>query len=112
VPAGGAGTMAGTAVLVNGPAVAGAIAVAGERDLYRFIAPGLGTYRVETAGPSDTVIRLLGPDSTATLIAENDDAVPGTLTSRLERGLTSGTYYVEVAGFGDTTGAYTLTVRR
>lgn len=91
LPGGGAG-MTGTPVAVNGPAVSGGIGVAGERGLYRFTAPSLG--------------------ASATLVAENDDAGGGLLTSRIERGLASGTYHVQVSGFGGATGPYTLTVRR
>ena len=103
----------GTPIQVNAPPVPGTIAVAGERDLYRFVAPGLGRYIIETHGTTDTVLRLLGPNNTATLIGENDDAVPGqVVTSLIVRDLQSGTYYVEVSGYRTTTGPYTLTIRR
>lgn len=113
-PAGGppTGAPAGTPVLVNGPALAGAIGVAGERDVFHFTAPALGAYRIETAGPTDTVLRLFGPDSTATLLAENDDAAPGRLTSSIARDLAAGAYHVEVSGYRDTVGPFTLAVRR
>jgi hypothetical protein len=102
----------GTELQVNGPAVQAQIAPAGERDLYRFQAPSVGTYRIETQGPSDVVITLLGPDSQTTPIATDDDSGVGT-NALLMRSLQPGTYFVRVRHFSPTqTGSYSISVSR
>jgi hypothetical protein len=54
--------------------LAGAIAVPGEQDVFRFTVPAEGDYVLETAGPSDLVMSLYGPNSASKLRAQNDDA--------------------------------------
>ena len=46
----------------------------GEEDLYRFTAAADGRYVIDTLGQTDVVMKLFGPDSETSLIAEDDDS--------------------------------------
>ncbi len=93
-------------VLALGDEVTGSI-LNGEVELWRFQAAANQIVQLETAG-FDTIMALYGPD--LQFITENDDAAeagPGSaITWRLE---TAGEYRVEVRGFVDSAGDYTLT---
>ena len=108
------GRSAGPAnIPVNGAAVEGAVGVPGEEDLYRFLADKAGDYAIETSGSTDIVMKLFGPESQTTLIAEDDDSGPG-LNSRIARSLQPGTYFVQIRHFNPArgTGAYRVSVAR
>jgi hypothetical protein len=100
-------------VPVNGAAVEGSIGVAGEEDLYRFSADSPAEYRIETAGATDVVMKLFGPNSQTTLVGEDDDSGPG-LNSRIVRTLQPGTYFIQVRHYNSArgTGKYSLAVKR
>lgn len=105
-------TVGATEVFVNGPAVTGSIAAAGEIDVYRFAAPVAGVHRVETQGQTDVVATLLGPNSPTRTIAMDDDSGPGT-NALIQSTLAPGTYFVQVRHYSATgTGTYSITVRR
>jgi hypothetical protein len=98
-------------LVVNGPIVQGEIGAADERDRYTFTVATAGKYAIETSGPTDTFISVFGPDSETTLVAEDDDSGPGTL-SLLMRDLTVGQYVVKVRHFSPArTGPYGILVR-
>ena len=105
------GTQAPQELEINGAEVQGEINPAGESDLYTFRVPTAGTYTIETSGTTDTFLSLFGPDSETTLVAEDDDSGPETL-SLLVQTLVVGQYFVRVRHFSSTrTGPYGILVR-
>lgn len=89
---------------------AGAIAMPGEQDVYRFVVAQTGDYVIETGGSTDVFLSLYGPDSQTKLIAQNDDS--GTdRNSRIKATLQPGTYYLQVRHYaGGGTGPYRIWV--
>lgn len=85
----------------------------GEEDLYHFRAVADGRYVIDTAGPTDMVMKLFGPNSETQLIAEDDDSGVNA-NARIMASLLAGSYYVQVrhynleSGVGD----YTIKVRK
>jgi hypothetical protein len=75
---------------------------------YWFRAPASGTLQLNTAGSTlDTLLGLYSGDDVAhlTLVAENDDAAPGTGFSTLTASLVRDqVYHIAVDGFGEATG--------
>ncbi|MCW5623470.1 MAG: pre-peptidase C-terminal domain-containing protein [Burkholderiales bacterium] len=90
-----------------------AIGKAGEEDLYRFTAATDGTYVIDTAGPTDVVMKLFGPNSPTALIAEDDDSGVDT-NALITTDLIAGDYYVQVRHYNRASGVgkYTIKVRR
>lgn len=85
----------------------------GEEDLFKFRVTSGGTHIVDTRGPTDIVMKLFGPDSHTSVIAEDDDS--GVETNALIRAeLIPGEYFVQVRHYNRTrgTGSYTIKVRR
>ena len=100
------------AIPVNGAPVQGNIAVAGEMDMFTFTVASPALHTIETAGITDTLVTLFGPNSQSMLIAEDDDSGPGT-NSRIVTTLAAGNYFVRVRHYSaNGTGAYTIAVRR
>jgi hypothetical protein len=84
----------------------------GEEDLFVFTATKPGRYRVETLGKTDVYMKLFGPESQTTLIAEDDDSGIGT-NARIIRDLIPGQYYAQIRHFykASGTGEYRIRVR-
>lgn len=80
---------------VGGAPMGGSIGADGEVDHYRFTIDSSGRYAVETAGPTDVVMSLHGPDNDATIVGIDDDSGLG-LNAHIERELTPGRYLVQV----------------
>ena len=96
---------------VNGPEVQGDIGQPAESDLYTFSVATAGTHIIETSGSTDTFLTLFGPNSDTTLITQDDDSGPGTL-SRIQASLAVGAYFVRVRHYSPVqTGAYGVKVR-
>lgn len=89
------------------------IGAAGEEDLYRFTAKNDGRYIIDTAGPTDMFMKLYGPGSQTSLMAEDDDSGSG-LNARIAADLIAGEYFVQVRHYNRRSGkgAYTIRVRR
>jgi hypothetical protein len=99
-------------VQVDGPEVSGTIGQPAESDLFTFSVTTAGQHVIETSGSTDTFLTLFGPDSDTTVITQDDDSGPGTL-SRIRRPLQPGTYFFRVRHFSPgETGAYGVRVRR
>ncbi|WP_394830265.1 M12 family metallopeptidase [Pendulispora rubella] len=100
-----------TELQVNGPAKSASIGAPGEEDLYQFTAKKKGRYIIETAGPTDLVMKLFGPDSQTALITEDDDSGVG-FNARIITTLARGRYFVQVRHFNEVggTGAYSVKV--
>ncbi|MBX3635681.1 MAG: PPC domain-containing protein, partial [Rubrivivax sp.] len=92
---------------------AAAIGKAGEEDLFRFTVKTAGKHQIDTAGPSDLVMKLFGPDSPTALIAEDDDS-GSSLNARIVASLSPGTYWAQVRHYNRASGVgdYTIRVRR
>lgn len=92
----GRGTPQETAVdLPVSRATVAEISAAGEEDLFRFVVEDSGTYVVQTAGSTDIVMSLFGPDSATNLVGEDDDGGTGT-NARISAVLQPGDYYTRV----------------
>ena len=85
----------------------------GEEDLFKFTVATGGSHVIDTAGPTDVVMRLYGPNSATNVIAEDDDSGTGT-NARIVAGLVPGLYYVQVRHYNRDNGLgnYTIKVRR
>jgi hypothetical protein len=101
-----------TKVKVDGPAVAASIGEPGEEDLFTFQVPAKGRYVVATTGKTDVVLKLFGPDSPTSLVAEDDDSGMGT-NARIVADLSRGQYFAQVRHYhlAGGTGKYGIRVR-
>ena len=100
----------GQPLIVNDPAVPGAINSPGEVNVYTFDAASFGAHTIETSGGSDTVMALSGPDDPSSQLAENDDGGVG-FNSRIAMNLSAGNYTARVRLFsGSRTGDYSIGV--
>ena len=89
------------------------IGTPGEEDLFTFTAATTGRYTVETDGQTDVVMKLFGPDSQTSLLAEDDDGGAGR-NSRIVANLMPGQYFVQIRHFdtANGTGSYRIKVSR
>jgi hypothetical protein len=109
---GGTGGM--TALVVDGPTLTGNITPAGDADWYVFSAALPGIYVIETWPGTlpDNYMELCGPNNQTTFI-ESDDDDGTSLSARISRYLTAGTYYVKIRAYSATaTGTYTINLKR
>jgi hypothetical protein len=84
----------------------------GEEDLFKLAIAQQGRYTIETTGPTDLVMSLLGPESQTRLIASDDDSGQGH-NAKIRADLVPGTYWVRVRHFKPTgTGQYGLSARK
>ena len=85
----------------------------GEEDLYRFRATVDGRYVIDTRGETDVVMKLFGPNSETSLIAEDDDSGLDT-NARIVGDLIAGEYFVQVRHYSrqSGTGKYSIKVRK
>jgi len=90
--------------------LSGAIANAGEQDLFTFKVTEQGTHVVETHGGVDLYLSLFGPNSMSEMIAEDDDGGHGR-NPRVEQVLVPGTYFARVRHYDPAaTGSYSIQV--
>ncbi len=82
----------------------------GEEDLYKFTAKKAGTYTVETAGGTDVVMRLFGPDNRTKLIGEDDDSGAGS-NARLIVNLAPGEYFVQIRHYNPNAASGTYQIK-
>ena len=105
------GSTATTSTLAVGNGIAGNIETSGDHDWFRITLTAGETYIFRTGGvvPDGTVDTILTVrDASGTQLATNDDAGEGTYSAVRFTATTGGTYYLDVSGFGSTTGQYTL----
>jgi tyrosinase len=101
-----------TALEVDGAAVDASIGEHGEEDRFRFTVSSGGKHVVQTDGPTDVVMALLGPDDPALLVTQDDDSGKGA-NAKIEAALEPGDYVVRIRHFLPTgTGTYSISVRR
>lgn len=106
-------TAAAARVIANGEVQERSIHVANDEDWAVFTVgnPGATDLQIETAGViGDTVIFLFGPNNSTTQIATNDDFGTGKFSRINLSSLATGTYFIRVISFGQssTISAYTL----
>jgi tyrosinase len=96
---------------LGAPPFQASIGAAGEVDHYRFVAPAAGDFVIETQGPTDVVMTLLGPNDQNAVVAEDDDSGQDR-NARLASSLSAGTYYVRVRHYSSAgAGTYSVSVR-
>ena len=91
---------------------AAAIGQFGEEDLFRFTVQTSGRHIIDTAGKTDVVMKLFGPDNPTALIAEDDDSGVA-YNARIASDLMPGSYWVQVRHYNRErgVGAYTIRVK-
>jgi len=107
------GGTASTAVelTVNAPRrTSAAIGKVGEEDLFRFTASSNGRYVIDTRGPTDVVMKLFGPNSETSLIAEDDDSGIGS-NARIAADLLAGEYLTQVRHYNSARGLGDYTIK-
>jgi len=84
----------------------------GEEDLFKFTAAADGRYVIDTLGPTDVVMKLFGPNSETSLIAEDDDSGMDT-NARIAADLIAGEYFIQVRHYNRASGMgkYSIKVR-
>ncbi len=89
------------------------IGKAGEEDLFKFTVTKGGDHVIDTSGNTDVVMKLFGPDSQTSLIAEDDDSGVAT-NARIRASLIPGLYYIQVRHYNRARGVgnYSVKVRR
>ncbi len=101
-----------TPVLTVGGTVQGSIGKHGEEDLYRLPVTANGRYTIETSGPTDVVMALLGPETQSRLVAEDDDS-GADRNAKIGTNLAPGTYWVRIRHFSPSgSGSYGLSVQK
>ena len=92
---------------------AASIGTFGEEDIFTFVVTKPGRHVVDTAGPTDVVMKLFGPDSPTALIAEDDDSGVD-VNARIVSNLIEGRYYAQVRHYNRASGMgnYSIRVRR
>jgi hypothetical protein len=91
---------------IDGPPVQGDIGTAGEQDVYHFTVATAGVHTVATAGPTDVVAMLMGPDDPTELVAWDDDSGQG-LNARIRQHLEAGSYDLRIRHYSKAaTGTY------
>ena len=85
----------------------------GEEDLFAFTVADGGRHIIETTGGTDVVMKLFGPDSQTSVVAEDDDGGQG-MNSRIVADLIPGQYWVQIRHFNQAggTGTYGISVSR
>ena len=107
-------TVEAVKLTVNSAAATSArIGVPGEEDVFTFTAKSSGRHIVSTSGQTNVVMKLFGPDSQTSLIAEDDDSGIGE-NARIIADLIPGQYFVQVRHFSKAsgTGSYRIRVRK
>ncbi|MCK5562366.1 MAG: peptidase [Thermoplasmata archaeon] len=81
-----------------------------EEDLFKFTVAVEGRHIVETSGETDIVMKLFGPNSQTSLIAEDDDGGVG-LNSKIVADLIPGEYFVQIRHYNSNEGTGTYNIR-
>ena len=97
-------------IAVNSQAIEAEIGDHGEEDMYKFMANQQGQYTIETQGPTDVVMVLLGPNNQTNLIAQDDDSGVSR-NAKIIANLQPGEYFIRVKHYHATgTGNYKLAI--
>lgn len=85
------------------------IGTPGEEDLFTFSVKTGGRHTIATTGSTDVYMKLFGPESPTSLIAEDDDAGVGT-NARIIADLIPGQYFAQIRHFNKASGTGTYRV--
>lgn len=98
---------------VNATPTQASIGVPGEEDLFKFTVTSGGRHTIETSGQTDVMMKLFGPNSPTSLVAEDDDGGAG-LNARIVADLIPGQYFVQIRHFNRArgTGSYSIRASR
>jgi len=98
---------------VNSAPTPAKIGVPGEEDLFKFTVTSGGRHTIETDGQTDVAMKLFGPNSQTSMIAEDDDGGVG-LNARIVADIIPGQYFVPIRHFNKArgTGSYSIRVSR
>jgi len=98
---------------VNAAPAPAKIGVPGEEDLFKFTVTSSGHHTIETDGQTDVLMKLFGPNSQTSMIAEDDDGGVG-LNARIVADIIPGQYFVPIRHFNKArgTGSYSIRVSR
>ena len=98
---------------VNAAPAPAKIGVPGEEDLFKFTVTSSGRHTIETDGQTDVLMKLFGPNSQTSMIAEDDDGGVG-LNARIVADIIPGQYFVPIRHFNKArgTGSYSIRVSR
>lgn len=97
---------------VNAAPTSASIGKPGEEDVFMFTVRSGGPHIIETGGQTDVMMKLFGPTSQTSLIAEDDDAGVG-LNARIRADLVPGDYFAQVRHYNKAggTGSYSVGVK-
>lgn len=106
-------TVQAVELAINAAPTSASIGKPGEEDLFKFTVNTSGRHVIETGGQTDVVMKLFGPNSQTSLIAEDDDAGVG-LNARIVRNLIAGQYFAQIRHYNKArgTGSYTIKVNQ
>jgi hypothetical protein len=97
---------------IGAPAIKAEIGAHGEEDVFTFRVTSPGLYAVGTAGRTDVVLSLFGPDSETRLVAQDDDSGLGR-NALVRRWLVPGTYHLRIRHYRPQgKGQYKVSVKR
>ena len=98
---------------VNAAATSASIGVPGEEDLFKFTVNSAGRHVIQTGGQTDVMMKLFGPNSQTSLIAEDDDGGVG-LNAKIAANLIPGQYFAQVRHYNKASGkgSYSIKVTR
>lgn len=98
---------------VNAAPTQASIGTPGEEDLFIFTVTSAGRHAIETGGQTDVMMKLFGPDSSTSLISEDDDGGDGQ-NSKIAADLIPGQYFIQIRHFNKArgTGPYSIRVSR
>lgn len=98
---------------INAAPTSASIGKAGEEDLFKFTVTSAGRHVIQTGGQTDVMMKLFGPNSQTSLLAEDDDGGVG-LNARIAADLISGQYFAQIRHFNKArgTGSYSIRVNR
>jgi len=98
---------------VNAAPTSASIGVPGEEDLFMFRVTSAGRHIIQTGGQTDVVMKLFGPNSQTSLLAEDDDGGVG-LNAKIAANLVPGQYFAQVRHYNKTQGkgSYSIKVNR
>ena len=98
---------------INAAPTSASIGVPGEEDLFKFTATSDGRHVIQTGGQTDVVMKLFGPDSQTSLLAEDDDGGIG-LNAKIVANLIPGQYFAQVRHYNKARGkgSYSIKVNR
>ena len=80
----------------------------GDFDYFRLVLSARTTLTAESTGNTDTFGRLMASDGS--VLASNDDGAGSGVNFRIREEVSAGTYYIQVSGFLNAAGPYTLVV--